>query len=337
MYKDLIEQFQNQIRTAMNPLVPRGSRVALLDYPFHSNVGDCLIWLGELVYLRERNCTIKFVSSLLNHRDTDLDAIASDIDIILLHGGGNFGTIWPQFQVFREHILGRYANTKIIQLPQSVYYADPLDVVKTAEVVMRHPNAHIMVRDRASLDLLQQHISPTRVTLCPDSAFMLGDLSKLSVAPPKAKFMLLSRTDKERQTSGLCARIQTETSQSVIEEDWLDEWQREKWFLRFERLVRGAYSRGWLPQYAMQLVWRQLAIERMRRGIRILSRGQFVVTDRLHAHILSILLGKKHIIFDNNNKKLSGFYKEWTHSASGVHLIEDGDVSGRVAKIAKCF
>ncbi|OZA07208.1 MAG: hypothetical protein B7X97_09700, partial [Methylotenera sp. 17-45-7] len=45
----------------------------------------------------------------------------------------------------------------------------------------------------------------------------------------------------------------------------------------------------------------------------LLQEAQVVITDRLHVHILSILIGKPHVIVDNNYGKLKHFYETWTH------------------------
>jgi pyruvyl transferase EpsO len=50
---------------------------------------------------------------------------------------------------------------------------------------------------------------------------------------------------------------------------------------------------------------------RLRRGIRLLTQGRRVVTDRLHAHILCVLLDMPHAIIDNSYGKLSSFVETW--------------------------
>jgi pyruvyl transferase EpsO len=42
------------------------------------------------------------------------------------------------------------------------------------------------------------------------------------------------------------------------------------------------------------------------------------VTDRLHAHILSVLLDLPHVVLDNNYGKVSGFMSCWTAGFPGV-------------------
>ncbi|HWH17573.1 MAG TPA: hypothetical protein VNT77_04435, partial [Allosphingosinicella sp.] len=58
-------------------------------------------------------------------------------------------------------------------------------------------------------------------------------------------------------------------------------------------------------------------------GIRLLSQGELGIYDRLHAHILGVLLDLPHVALDNSNGKISSFYSEWTHRYSGSRLISD--------------
>ena len=57
----------------------------------------------------------------------------------------------------------------------------------------------------------------------------------------------------------------------------------------------------------------------------MLSAARVVVTDRLHGHILSMLLGKPHVILDNSYGKLSSFHEKWTTGVDGVHFARTTD------------
>jgi exopolysaccharide biosynthesis predicted pyruvyltransferase EpsI len=58
---------------------------------------------------------------------------------------------------------------------------------------------------------------------------------------------------------------------------------------------------------------------RVLRGRRLLSSGRMVITDRLHAHFLSLLLAIPHAVLDNSYGKLGRFLEAWTGTAAGVH------------------
>jgi exopolysaccharide biosynthesis predicted pyruvyltransferase EpsI len=327
MHAELIRDFQLEICRVFDSLIPHGSRVALLDYPFHTNVGDSLIWLGEIKYLRQRGCEIVFVSSIDTHDQNLFERKLGSIDIILLHGGGNFGSVWPQFQVFREAIISKYVTKKIIQLPQSVHFDSSESASVSMAILAGHPEFYLIVRDQASYDLMNPRLSKDRVFLSPDSAFMLGDLTSSIKLKSASDVLLLSRTDSEKLSSGISSWIRESTKNSVIETDWLDEGKTEKWLLRIERRIRPLVKAGIIPMWFLQKTWELLCEARLSRGVDKLSMGNVVVTDRLHAHILSILLSKPQVVFDNNNNKLSLFFAKWTSRGEHIHFARGPDLS----------
>jgi pyruvyl transferase EpsO len=66
---------------------------------------------------------------------------------------------------------------------------------------------------------------------------------------------------------------------------------------------------------ALARTFAPLAKQRLARGCRILSSGRVVITDRLHGHILSLLLGIPHVLLDNSYGKVRSFYESWTKSS----------------------
>jgi exopolysaccharide biosynthesis predicted pyruvyltransferase EpsI len=54
-------------------------------------------------------------------RSGRIEATLGPDDPILLHGGGNFGDVWPGFQRFREQVIRESPNRRIIQLPQTIH------------------------------------------------------------------------------------------------------------------------------------------------------------------------------------------------------------------------
>ena len=57
------------------------------------------------------------------------------------------------------------------------------------------------------------------------------------------------------------------------------------------------------------------------RGVRLLSRGHRIATDRLHAHILSLMLGIPHYAADNLTGKVHAFIDCWTGSSPLVTKV----------------
>lgn len=291
-----IDEMQARIDSVLDPIVPN-KPYALLDFPDIRNVGDSAIWLGEMGYFeRKGHGPPAYVSTMGNLDSAALEHRVPD-GPIFLHGGGNFGDIWRGHQVFREKIIQRWPNRLIIQLPQSIYFGSPERIESSARIINAHKNFILLVRDRESQAFADEHLKCTTI-LCPDMAFYVG-----AIAPSQpAEFPILAmlRTDKERLVS------RSENHIGVPVEDWITE---------NENLVRIAKAKGLLGALRALDVGRirgamYLAAAKQRvfeRGVPQLSRGKVIVTDRLHVHILSLLLGKTHSVLDNSYNKIGRF------------------------------
>ena len=60
------------VRDAIGAVVPRGSRVALLDFPEYGNVGDSVIWLAQLAALRAAGASVVYVAGVSSYDAREL-------------------------------------------------------------------------------------------------------------------------------------------------------------------------------------------------------------------------------------------------------------------------
>lgn len=307
-------------------LVP-GLPTALLDFPDHSNVGDSAIWAGEVVALREAECDLRYVCDVDSFSETVLRRRMS-FGQILLHGGGNFGTVWPRYQAFREAVVQRFPDYRVVQLPQSLHFNDEAVLSRARQRLSAHPDFLLMVRDRRSEAMARDQLKVPAL-LCPDSALLLHD--SLHRAPASVDVLVLARTDKESQSGGLQSFALT--GHSVIVVDWLDEDVTA--LMRMTSLMKRV-GKSWLGnfarvQQAKRISFRELANQRVARGVEMLSRGRLVVTDRLHAHIICMMLGIPHVVLDNNYGKLGEFIDCWHDGDPLVRRVATVEAAQREA------
>src|SRR5262245_35006619 len=145
----LLDAFALRIADVLGPLVPASEPVALLDSPLTPNVGDSMIWLGTLAYLERRGLWPTYTCT---NRTFSPDTLARRIGrgTILLSGGGNFGDLYPDHQEFREEIVTRFPNHRVVQLPQSIHFESPEALAATGRVLDRHRDFTLLVRDQSS-------------------------------------------------------------------------------------------------------------------------------------------------------------------------------------------
>jgi pyruvyl transferase EpsO len=301
---DLIESLYQQIDSVLEPLVPVGSACALIDYPYFPNVGDNAIWLGQWQYLRSRAAKVVYSCDHLTYSRESMAASINPETIILLQGGGNFGDLYPLHQQIRESVVADFPHNKIIAMPQSIYFRNPERRKQAKLILDAHPDLTILVRDRRSLELARQEFRNASA-LCPDMAFALGRLTRFA---PKEEIFCLLRRDAEALGHSMPVKFE-----SLSTADWYGERDSLQ---AFRQLLLG--HRQWLRNWwqrsisCRELVYSLLAKQRLARGCRALSSGRVVITDRLHGHLLCLLMGIPHVVMDNSYGKLKDCYETWT-------------------------
>lgn len=297
---------------------------ALLGFPDHGNVGDSAIWLGQLAVLRELGLgRPRYLCGRRTYDRRTLERRLRPGDAILLSGGGNLGDLWPEEQAFRERVLTDFPDRPVIQLSQSIHFRDADARERARRAFAGHPRFRLLARDRRSLGIARDDLG-VEARLCPDMAFGLAPRS-VPPAQADASVLWLAREDREARDRSGPPPLQDAGGTAVVRRDWTrDEPDRR---IRISRLLRRLLvdhprSLSWL--------WRPVARAdeaaaeaRLARGLRLLSGHRAVVTDRLHGHVLCLLLGRPHVALDNSYGKLSAFHRTWIEGC-GWAVRSDG-------------
>ncbi len=307
----LLDVQGDSLRAALAPQLPAQAPYALVDFPFHSNVGDSAIWLGARRLLRTlAGRHPDYVASVHDFDPAALRRSCPDGPVFLL-GGGNFGDLWPAHQDFRERLLASLGDRRVVQLPQSIHFDDARRAARCARAVAAHGRFTLFVRDEASLGWARAHLD-CPASLVPDCAVALGVQE-----PPGATqrgVVLLLRDDIERAGMDPSPLLALPDSARA---DWIEAGRAKKRAWRAVALVAGLLS-----QRARLATFDAHARHHLRRGLALLGSRDAVVTDRLHGHLLAFLLGKPQVVLDNGNGKVHGYARIWTAGSSRVRLAE---------------
>ncbi len=300
-------------------------RVALLGFPNHANVGDSAIWLGTIACLRSLG--MAGPDYACDHATYSRQRLAKRVGAgtILLGGGGNFGDLWEAHQYFREQVIGDFPDNPIIQLPQSIHFRHGAALARARGVVDGHPQLTLLVREQRSLDIARNEFRASSI-LCPDMAFCLGPLPR--PVAPTTEVVWLARTDLESAHPAALPG-----SAGIAPVDWLTEHAPALLLMRQLGRTRIFRTRGlrWLYE-PLSWTYDWLARQRLRRGCRMLAAGRAVITDRLHGHILCLLLGIPHVLLDNSYGKVRSFYDTWTQGCELTRWCERPDEALHVAE-----
>ena len=313
----LLSRLRDEIHACLKDQISPDQPVAILDFPDYRNCGDSAIWLGEMAYLREYHGKQPAYVSRIHDFSADKLERAMPEGPIFLQGGGNFGDLWVAHQDFRERVLERFPDRQIIQFPQSIHYTTPARADLSARIIGRHQHFLLLVRDEESKLYAEKHFD-CQVRLCPDMACFIGP-----VQPDPARFPVLAmlRTDQEKMAGAADGPAHAD----IPVEDWIS----EKAIPVRAAKMRGAASAlmAFDPAARRLRMLDAAAHQRFRRGTRQLSRGRAIVTDRLHVHIVSLLLGRPHAVLDNSYGKVRNFmaaYSGGTHLSYLATSLDDG-------------
>ena len=324
----IIARLQDALRDALANVIPAGGEYALLDFPNHSNIGDSAIYVGESLLCREHFGKEPKLVCVASDGEMDRLSRLDPAVILLLHGGGNFGDLYPRHQNFREAVLARFPDRKVVQLPQSVHFREDANLAHAGSVINAHPDFTLMVRDRVSLSISKRHFECATI-LVPDMAFMIGPSEPSRL--PDLRLLSLIREDEESVLANKEALGRLPQPSETA--DWPREERAKHPADSLPRSIRQFLPPGRQgPRPASPAAYEWLARKRVQIGFDILSRGEAVLTDRLHAHILSFLLGKPQIILDNSYGKIGRFVDVWTRGGGFVQASSLNDVIERLAE-----
>ena len=315
---DVLSRQRTVLLEILRPLVPTDGRYALLDYPAHGNVGDSAIWLGALEAFRLLGAGRPAYSCCVSTYHAGVLRRKVGRGPVFLSGGGNFGDLYPHHQQLRERAVRDFPDRAVVQLPQAIHF-DQTDTQAVArEVFAAHPNLTLFVRDRQSLARARDGLG-VQAHLAPDLALALP--RPVRQAAPTQDVVWLLRDDDEVQGGALSPPV---GSRAV---DWVTE-SPDGLGLRQARLTRDVHAKPSrrLRGHWLRRTYGPMARKRLARGTALLASGRLVVTDRLHGHLLCVLLGIPHVLLDNRYGKNRALYEAWTHDVPFVRWAKrDGD------------
>jgi pyruvyl transferase EpsO len=309
------------LHAAISSAIPEGRPVALLDFPSYPNVGDSAIWLGTVTVLRRLGCPIAYVADQLSYSRQALERRLPPGAAVLLQGGGSFGDLWPDHQLFRERVVRELPDRPIVQLPVSVEFRTPAAEDRARTTLDRHEHLTLLCRDRESLAYAEaQYRAPSR--LCPDAAFGLEPTRR---DQPVADVVVLRRSDHEglRALPHVPGARVLDWSSAPGEPGYSPWWERKRLATRALTRAIGLGHVEALRQAAMSRLFDTMARQRVAFGYSVVSSGRVLVTDRLHGHILALLLGVPHVVMETGYGKVRGFNESFSGRMNGVAYCND--------------
>ncbi len=328
----LLDEIQDETLAILRGVIGDGYKNAvLLDFPHHRNAGDSLIYAGEKRYLARLGLGRPYT---VDRGWFDIKRLRRALpeSVVLFHGGGNLGDLWPRFQEFREAVIPLLVGTKVVILSQSLWFTDPARAARANRIFAAHGDVTVLLRDHDSLQRAAELLPDVRALFCPDMAFGIPPLSRRQ--PARQPLVFLSRDDVEKNLA--IAVSPALASLAGVRTDWrsgMVSFHRAQWAATrlagriYWKLAKGRSALEGLLLPTLE----SLSAINFASASRIVSRGEVLITDRLHAHILAILLGIPHVVLDNDYGKISSVFRDYSGRFSTAHFASTGEEAVQMA------
>ncbi|XP_076466151.1 uncharacterized protein LOC143297619 [Babylonia areolata] len=266
------------------------------------NKGDPAITVAEVVLLEKLD--IKLVSyidvrrcsaNLTKESLTLAQRYPTEQVVVLMSGGGNL-IGYASEEHCRRLAIKYFRSYQLVIFSESIYMRGSKPSFDAAvRTYCCNSNLTILLRDRQSLFIGRRIFNKgTRLILAPDMAFHNSPVSRY--ISPYYDVLWLDRHDGERPDGRALPTFPPDVR--VSRGDWIA-----------------------MPSLGGKTSFRK-AVNVLLHGYDILQRGRVVITERLHGHILCVLLDIPHVLLDNNDLKLSSYHNTWTRGVSNCRLTK---------------
>ena len=277
-------------------------RIYYFMIPTHGNLGDQFIVEATLQLLKKEFSDFEVVEVDDDQTYQSLNSIKSIInpnDIVILHGGGNMGDLYPTSEIQRRDLIKSFPKNQILIMTQTAFFSETSwgrkQLAKSAKVYNSHPNLTILAREQKSYDFMQEHFNQAKIVKVPDIVFGY----EFEAKPNREYIMTLIRSDEESILSNprqLLRDLDREYDQLLIYDNYVAR--------RVDDINRQAELRSFIGR---------------------LMGAKVVITDRMHGMILCAITGTPCIVTKSLDDKILGSY-EWIKDLNYIRLVDSFDM-----------
>lgn len=259
----------------------------LLQTPLHSNLGDHAIAMSEMDYLKDIDFSC-YEYPWTAGKEMHFARMTPRHKTVFITGGGYLGQLWPDEEQRFRNTLKSFKNNRIIVFPQTIYFDMESDEGRSCFLESKayyesHKKLTIFVREKHSLQFMQQYMPKVSAKLAPDMVMR----------------MKYNQTKVARKGCLLCMRKDRERVLSEIEYTAL--------FSLLEKKYGDVVVTDTVLPKSVKLNQREKDVYEMLNDF---SSSKLVVTDRLHGMVFSAITETPCIVINSLSPKVEGCY-EW--------------------------
>lgn len=288
-------------------LYGRKAKYLLVDTPIHNNLGDLAIAIAEKQFILNKNKGKLFeVTSYQFDKFSSLYAKLFRKDgIVLVHGGGFIGNLWPNEEYRFRKIVDTFLNNKLIVFPQTVTFDIETDegilfFNESYRIYKKHHDFCVFTREKKSFSFMQQNMPDVRSVLVPDIVTT----------------MRIKVDDYSRQNILLCMRNDHEKIVSVNDIINIKKTIMNC-FVNTEVIVTDTIlnkSTNVVLPFEREKFVKQKLVE--------FAKSKLIITDRLHGMVFAALTGTPCIAMMNSNGKVFGVF-EWIKNNRYIYFANN--------------
>lgn len=301
-YKAFYNDYK-QIENKLNEIHKENKKaVILISTPSHGNLGDQAIVYSQYHFFKDlgyENQICEISEYMYDIYRNKIKHLVNSNDLVVIDGGGNIGTLWtvPENRIL--NIILKFSENPILIFPQSAYFINnsfgKKELQKLKRIFNNHPKLYFMLRDENSYNLMKKHIEKN-VFLVPDIVLYLKNDCIIN---ERTCILTMKRNDHEgnssEKISSLAKKIQTEFNFPIADIDNI-------------------------KNYKISYSNRE---EELLKQFNEISKAKIMITDRLHGMIFAIITNTPCVVFDNNNKKISGVYNAWLKDCKNIYIVNE--------------
>lgn len=281
----------------------QGGRFILFNSPEHDNIGDHLISVAEVEFLKKyfsNQEVIEVTDKEFHWHHRAIRKYIKKEDVLLVTGGGFLGSLWLYHGEYHiRRIIKDYPDNKIVIMPQTAFFEETCrgqwEKKQTRKIYNQHKDLTICLREKQSLETMQQIMeSHVSLVLAPD---MVLSLPHHSYSQTRDGVLLCMRNDKE----------------CVLSEEEKDDIKQILQDLKL------AYSTTLM--HSGNCVGVEGRDDEIHKKMSEIAKAQLVITDTLHCMIVCAITGTPCIAFNNISGKVKNVY-EWINTLPYIMCLD---------------
>lgn len=285
--------------------------IYLFSVPTFGNIGDLAIAEAEIKYINDNFKNyhlIEIPDYATNKAIIKVKKSIQDKDIVMIHGGGNIGNLYPKAEKDRRRIIQSFIKNPILSLPQSIYFTNNTKgekEKKRSSILYRNAkNLTFIARDKKAEQDLKQMGAKTIIT--PDIVFYLN---KYISKEDRKGILFILRNDNEK----------------LINEDFIN-----KLISKLSPNHKCKISDTQINKEFIDIEERKQVIS---NKLDEYLKNKVVVTDRLHGMIFAYLTRTPCLVLNNNNGKIKDTYNTWLKDIDFIRFMSDQNIHQAISSI----